>query len=84
MDLTIPIGAHLFTPEALQKALDAATSDPNVQPGTTHVIAGSVDASGAKAALVFGAQDGRWKVEAAYAHTWDGDDQVGAKFIASW
>lgn len=82
MDLAIPISGHLFTTEALQKALDAAASQ--VTPDTSHVIVGSLDASGAKAAVVFGSADGKWQAQAAYAHTWAGDDQVGATFIAKW
>lgn len=81
MNLTFPIGPHLFTPDALQKAIDDASKD--MKPDAKGAVVGTVDASGAKVALIVNANNG-WQIQAAIAHNWTGDTQAGAKVIKSW
>ena len=78
--LSIPLGPHFFTPQALQTAIDAATKD---MPATAKgAFVGTVDQSGAKVALVI-RNDNGWTIEGALAHDWNGDTQIGGKLIKS-
>lgn len=82
VNFAIPLGPHLFTPEALQKAMDDAAKD--LKPDAKGAVVGTVDASGAKVALILQNQNG-WQVQFAAAHDWvSGDNQAGAKVIKSW
>lgn len=77
----IPIGAHLFTPEALQQAVLETSTLAADKKGA---LIGTVDAAGAHVALVvkLGAH-----VEVQTALDWSaGTHEVtgGAKIIASW
>jgi len=80
-DLLIPIGAHFFTPEALQKVVAAAEAD---HPGKANVLAGTVDSSGASVVLALGAQDGAWRVRTAFSHDWAGGNTFGAGGSVAW
>jgi hypothetical protein len=80
-DLLIPIGAHFFTPEALQKVVAAAEAD---HPGKANVLAGTVDSSGASVVLALGAADGRWMVKTAFSHDWSGNSTFGAGGSVAW
>lgn len=82
MDLTIPIGSHLFTPEALQKAIDATKVE--ITPEKHGAIVGALDANGVKVGLVFKSVDGKWRAEGAFEHSWDGNDQIGGKVVMTW
>ena len=73
----VQIGAHLFTPDALAKAL-ATVPEPTGE--KKNAIVGTVDSTGAKVALVMSFSD-TWTVEAAVQHDWQGDTSVGAKII---
>lgn len=73
----LAVGAHLFTPDALQKALDATL--PQLPPGRTIGLGAAVDSTGASVAVVFQSQDGHWKAAAAVEHDWAGDNRIGAK-----
>ena len=80
-DPSIAIGAHIFSPDALARALAAVpqSSDP------THpnALVGTVDSTGAKVALVMKFSDS-WEVQTAFEHDWTGDNSVGAKIIGRW
>jgi hypothetical protein len=77
-DVHLQVGAHLFTPEALQKALDATL--PKLPPGRTIGLGAAVDATGASVAVVFQSTDGHWQASAAVAHDWaTGDNMIGGK-----
>lgn len=76
----IQIGAHLFTPDALARAL---ASVPEPQSDKKNALVGTVDSSGAKVALVMRFSDA-WEVDAAVQHEWTGDTTVGAKIIGRW
>ena len=80
--LLIPVGSHFFTPDALQSAVKAATDAENN--GHTNALAGTVDSSGTKVALILGSKDGNWKLQTAFAHDWDGANSFGAKGSYSW
>ena len=80
-DLLIPIGAHFFTPEALQKVVAAAEAD---HPGKANVLAGTVDSSGAGVVLALGAADGRWTVKTAFAHDWSTGNTFGVTGSIAW
>lgn len=79
-DPAITIGAHLFSPDALARAL---ASVPEPTGGKKNALVGTVDSSGAKVALVMTFSDA-WEVEAAVQHDWTGDTTVGAKVIGRW
>lgn len=77
----IQIGQHLFTPEALQQAIQQTAT---LSEGKKGAIIGSVDANGAHAALVVRLGD---HVEFQTAVDWKPgtkDLTGGAKVIASW
>lgn len=76
----VQIGAHLFTPDALARAL---ASVPEPIGDKKNALVGTVDSSGAKVALVMSFSDA-WTVEAAVQHEWTGDTTVGAKIIGRW
>lgn len=81
MDLQIPIGSHLFTPEALAQAIQQTSS---LADGKKGALIGSVDANGAHAALVVKLGD---HIEFQSALDWKPgttDVAAGAKIIASW
>lgn len=72
------VSGHLFTPEALQKALDATL--PKLPPGRTIGLGAAIDATGAHVAVVFQSTDGHWNAAAAVAHDWaTGDNSIGGK-----
>lgn len=79
----IAIGSHLFAPDQLAKVLQDTVPAP--KPGQKGQVVGSVDATGAKVALILTPGDGHWTVEGAFVHDWaDGDNTVGAKVIYAW
>ena len=80
-DLLLPVGNHFFTPEALKAAVDAAEAD---HPGKNNVLKGTVDSNGANVVLGLASQDGRWKVQTAFAHDWTGSNTVGASGSVAW
>ena len=74
----LQVGAHLFTPEALQKALDATL--PVLPPGRTIGLGAAVDSTGASVAVLFQSKDGHWQASAAVAHDFtSGDNSIGGK-----
>lgn len=74
----VQVGAHLFTPDALQKALNATL--PQLPPGRTIGLGAAVDSTGASVAVVFQSTDGHWKASAAVNHDWvSGDNSIGGK-----
>jgi hypothetical protein len=75
----IQIGSHLFTPEALQQAIQQTET---LSAGKKGALIGSVDTQGAHVALVVRVSD---HVEFQTALKWsDGQVSGGAKVIASW
>lgn len=72
----------IFSQAALDAAISRASTD--IPPGHTHAIVATVDQTGAQFAVVFGSSDGNFKAVAAFEHSWDGNDSVGAKLIESW
>lgn len=81
--ISLPVGGHFFTPEALQKAVTEATA--NLPPDKKNVLIGTVDASGAKVALVMKSQDNAWQIRTAFAHDWaTGDNSLGASVVHTW
>ena len=81
MNLLLPVGGHLFTPEALQKAAAEAMAD---HPGAERVLKGTVDANGISTVLVIGAKDGHVKVSTAFSHDWQGHNMFGASGSIAW
>jgi len=79
--LAIPVGNHLFAPDALQASLNRTL--PQLPPGNKVAVAGAVDVTGASVALVFQSQDGHWHARAAFEHDWTGDSRFGADFTFS-
>lgn len=77
----VPVGTHLFTPDALQKALDAAIPAAALQPGQHGAAVAAVDSTGAKVAMIFTTRDEHWRIRAAYSHDWAGDDKVAGDIL---
>jgi hypothetical protein len=78
---TIQIGPHLFTPEALQAAIQQTSGLASDKKGA---LIGTVDSTGANVALVVKLSD---HIEFQTALKWDigtHDLSAGAKVIASW
>lgn len=76
--LHLNVSGHLFTPEALQKALNATL--PQLPPGRTIGLGAAVDANGASVAVMFQSKDGHWQAAAAVAHDFTtGDNAIGGK-----
>ncbi len=71
----VPVGSHLFAPDALQKVLDETL--PLLPPGKTIALAGTVDVKGVKVAVIFQSVDQHWQAKAAFAHDWTGQTTVG-------
>ncbi len=80
-DLLIPIGAHFFTPDALQKVVATAEAD---HPGKANVLAGTVDSTGASVVLAMGSADGNWKIRTAFSHDWQNGNTFGATGSIAW
>lgn len=76
----VQIGAHLFTPDALARAL---ASVPEPTGDKKNALIGTVDSSGVKVALVMNFSD-TWTIEAAVQHDWTGTNTAGAKIIGRW
>lgn len=81
-DFAIPVGAHLFTPDALKAA--AATALRDLPTGHTNALVGAVDATGVKATVVFNSKDGHWQAVTAFAHDWTGNNTIGGSGRYSW
>jgi hypothetical protein len=81
-DFAIPVGAHLFSPEALKAA--AATALTDLPTGHTSAIVGGVDTSGAHVAIVFTSKDDHWQAVTALQHDWTGHTVFGASGRYSW
>lgn len=81
MPITIPLGPHFFTPEALQKAFDA--TEKELKPGAKGAAVATVDVNGARVGVVFHNDNG-WQAQFAFSHEWSGDSQIGGKLIKSW
>lgn len=79
---TVPIGDHLFTPEALQKVL--TDTIPTIPEGKTHAAAAAIDANGARVGLIIGTKDGHWQAKTAFEHDWSGDNKVTGSVLYSW
>lgn len=77
----LPAGTHLFTAEALSKAVAEAAAE---HPDSSRVFKGSVDAAGVKTVLVLGNKSGSWKVSTAFSHDWTGDNQFGVSGSVAW
>lgn len=81
-ELMIPVGPHLFTPDALKTASLTALRD--LPEGHTSAIVGAVDSTGAQASIVFNSKDGHWQAVAAFHHDWTGDNRYGGSGRYSW
>lgn len=79
--LLIPVGTHLFSGAALEKAAAEAQA---AHPEAKRIFKGAVDDKGISTVLVFGSDDGRRKLSAAYAHDWQGDNTFGASGSFAW
>lgn len=83
-NLSIPLGSHLFSPEALQKAVSDAL--PHIASGHTSALVGSFDAAGAKVTLVLSKDTaiGNWKLETAIAFDPSGHPSFGTTGVLSF
>jgi hypothetical protein len=79
-DIQIPIGRHLFTPEALAKALTVIPQE-TLAPGQHGAALATVDADGVKVALLFTSKDSRWRVRGAYERDWTSDNRVAGDIL---
>jgi hypothetical protein len=82
MDFTVPVGNHLFSPEALADAAKRALAD--LPEGKTGVMTGSVDVHGVNTAIVFNNVGGHFQAVAAWSHDWTGKDTFGVTGKFYW
>jgi hypothetical protein len=79
-DIQIPVGRHLFSPDALEKALKAIPHE-TLEPGQHGAALATVDADGVKVALIFTSTDNKWRVRGAYERDWTGDNRVAGDIL---
>jgi len=79
-DIQIPVGRHLFTPDALERALKVIPQD-TLQDGQHGAALATVDADGVKVALIFTSTDNKWRVRGAYERDWSGDNRVAGDIL---
>jgi hypothetical protein len=71
----VPVSNHLFSPEALQAALDKAIPQADLGPGQHGAATAAIDSDGVKVALLFTSKDDHWRIRGAYEHDWSGDNR---------
>lgn len=79
-DIQIPVGRHLFTPDALEKALKIIPQE-TLQPGQHGAAVAAVDEDGVKVALIFTSTDDKWRVRGAYERDWSGDNRIAGDIL---
>lgn len=79
--ILVPVGTHLFSPDALQSALDRAIPQASLEPGQHGAAAAAVDAEGVKVAVIFTSHDDHWRVRGAYARDWSGTQTVAGDIL---
>lgn len=77
----VPINNHMFSPDALQKALDKAIPKMDLQPGQQGGAIAAIDSEGIKVALVFTSKDSHWRVRGAFERDWSGDHRVAGDIL---
>lgn len=80
-EIRVPVGTHFFTPEALQKSLDAAIKQSDLGPNNHGGAVAAVDAEGVKVAVLFTSKDDHWRVRGAYTHDWGGNNTVAGDLL---
>lgn len=80
-DVRVPIGTHFFTPDALQKALDKAVPSADLSDGHHGAAVATLDAEGAKVALIFTSRDDHWRIRTAYAWDWTGEHTLAGDIL---
>lgn len=79
-DVLVPVGRHLFSPEALAKQLERVPIDETHEGGA---VAG-IDSDGVHVALLYTTHDGHLRVRAAYARDWTGNETVAGDVLFRW
>lgn len=79
-DVQIPVGRHLFTPDALEKALKAVPQS-TLEPGQHGAALATVDTDGVKVALIFTSTNNKWRVRGAYERDWTGEQKVAGDIL---
>lgn len=80
-EVLVPVGNHLFSPSALQSALDKAIPHANLAPGQQGAAVATVDSEGLKVALIFTSKDDHWRVRGAYERDWAGQSKVAGDIL---
>jgi hypothetical protein len=80
-EVLVPVGRHLFSPDALQAALDKAIPQTALEPGQHGAAAAAIDAEGVKVAVIFTSKDDHWRVRGAYEHDWFGGEKVAGDIL---
>jgi len=80
-EILVPVSNHLFSPDALQKALDKAIPKMDLQPGQQGGAIAAIDSEGLTVALVFTSKDSHWRVRGAYERDWSGDNRVAGDIL---
>ncbi len=62
----------------------ASKVESEIPPGKTFALVGFIDANGVEAAAVMSTLGGAIRGEAIFRHKWTGENEVGAKLLASW
>jgi hypothetical protein len=74
----------LFSPDHLAQVI--AATIPELQPGATHVVVGTVDLTGAQVVASFKRSDHgvAWELQAVARQDWSGERSAEAKVILQW
>lgn len=80
-DVLVPVSNHLFSPDALQKALDKAIPKMDLAPGQQGGAVAAIDSEGVKVALMFTSKDSHWRVRGAYERDWTGEQKVAGDIL---
>ena len=80
-DVLVPVGRHLFSPAALQSALDKAIPKMELAPGQQGGALAAIDSDGIKVALIFTSKDQHWRVRGAFERDWTGEQKVAGDIL---
>jgi hypothetical protein len=71
----------VFSPTQLDSYVKDLGLD-NLPDGHKSAVIGAIDQNGVKVGLIY--NQGIFEAEAAFEHDWNGNNEIGAKILASW
>jgi flagellar hook assembly protein FlgD len=76
----------MFSNDQLQKLVSETLPVVTSPEGHQNALVGTVNDEGVQVvvALKRNTEHASWEVQGGYKHTWDGDNQAGAKVLVTW